>query len=259
MDDARHPYIPGVTDKPKPPPAPKVCDPVFHGASVWITNMDDFAIEYLPLMDGFNSLVMQTLDGLRGVPVRIDRMAQFRAAGKRVLSWSWCTDDNPRKQAENAAWDCDLYGFDGHWANAEKAFDSNGGRVAASAEWLDGWFGYWKEMGRRPAPLGVSPEPFSGIDHGAWQAAGAAYGPQAYTAENGATIGGVVGWGIKCGWDTGQIVPLIEPVIDGKETSTRDYVRDSHSYGCPGLVLYPGDQLVGRPDVWAEIAKVGRA
>ncbi len=70
-------------------------------------------------------------------------------------------------------------------------------------------------------------------------------------------MGATVAWGLKCGWDVGQIVPLVAPVFNRLQTVASDFVRDAKLAGCPGLVLYPGEQLVGRPDVWAEIAKVG--
>jgi hypothetical protein len=219
--------------------------------------MDGFAIEYLPLLDGYRSLVMQTLDGLDEVPLRLDRKAQFEQAGKLVLSSSWCKGDAPSSEGWKAAELCRAHGFAGHWANAEKAFDSHGGRLAASVEWLNGWFTYWRSVLLVPRPLGVTPEPFSGMDHGAWQAAAAAYGPQAYTAENGATIPAVVDWAFACGWQSGQIVPLVEPIIGDRETAAADYVRDAKAERLPGLVLYPGDQLLNRADVWQAIAKVG--
>lgn len=244
--------------KPVPPPPPKTIPTVFHGASVWIGDMDAFAIEYLPLMDGFASLVMPVLDGLDPVPLRLDRKAQFEQAGKLVLSSSWCKGDDAFAEGQYAAHLCHEGRFAGHWANAEKAFDSNGGRVAASLEWLNGWFDSHRKLGVPPAPLGVTPEPFSGMDHGAWQNAGAAYGPQAYTVENGATIASVVAWGVRCGWQPSQMVPLVEPVIGDRETPAADYARDAKTAGLPGLVLYRGDQLANRPDVWHAIAEISR-
>jgi hypothetical protein len=239
---------------PPPPPVPLVQAPdVFKGNSAWVTHMDDFAIEYLPLLAGYRGLVMQTLDGLNEVPLRLDRKKQFEDKGKLILSSSWCTASDPYTQGYHAAQLCHEHSFAGHWANAEKAYDSNGGDLGASKEWLRGWFAYFHDHGVSSKPLGVSCEPFSGMDHGAWQDAGACLGIQCYTAENGATIRNAVDWNVAhTGWKPAQIVPLIEPRWNGVETSTATYVLEAHQSFVSGLVLYPADQLVDRPDIFRD-------
>lgn len=247
--------------KPKPVPPPvsvKTTWAVFTKAPLcWINDLGSFPTELgLPLLrsGGYEAIVVQVLDGTKPVPIDSVRVQQYQHAGIKVLGWGWGKGDDPALEARAGAGMVAHYGFSGYVLNAEKpydAYDENGvwraDRYARSQEFVNAW--------DKTIPLGVSPEPRSGMRHEAWQEIDACYMPQAYPQENGAHVGSVVDFGRSVGWPVTSIVPLCGVY----EHNGNAYPGGAHRIeatlaGVPNVCLYYGDGCLNMPDQWTGLA-----
>lgn len=227
----------------------------WHRMGVWITNINDFPVNYLDeyCKGEYSLVVVPCAWGQRMERDNVAELHAWTAAAQRrgytVVGSQWGSPDGPGDCEREAAYAVAMarrFNFDGWIMNGEKRYE------------VSGWSRYYVRRFRADLPnmpLGWSPEVQLSLDHGYMKEQAVCYMPQAYPLEiPRATLDLAVQVGKNFGYELTDMLPLIQAYPTGGERMPAvRYRDDARRLGLRGLVLYTGNQSLDVPQYWRDL------